>query len=253
MRIILPERCDQCGQDYWCQKDCVTGYIEIENGYPRFKARGRCIQCNHCVAVCPRGAIQEDSQPGGEAGGLLRLFAEKRTVRFYDGTQSIPETAIEQILAAAQTAPTEKNRSTVKIYLIKDRLPEVYLRAVDFMKDVVEKAGTLHPQYHLIMELYKNRGPILWNAEYLVLTVGSPGFFADAVIAAERMQLMAQTLGVGTAYNGNVSYAVNGDGGLKELIGISQSEQVHAAFAMGIPEVRYCRPVYKNNKKIYKL
>lgn len=253
MRKILLEKCDTCNQQYWCRKDCVTGYIEVIDEVPRFKDRGRCINCSHCVAVCPREAITDDCKVPETPNEMLLLFAEKRSVRFYDSSKEISKDVLEQILAAAQTAPTEKNRSTVKIYLIKERLPEVYLKALDFMKSVVDKSGPLHPQYHMITELHKNRGPILWNAEYLVLTAGGQGFAVDAAIAAERMQLMAQTLGIGTAYNGNLTYAVNEDEELKNLIGISKNEKVHTAFAMGVPEVRYYRPVYKENKRVYYL
>ena len=250
---IIIEKCDTCAQQYWCQKDCVTGYIEIQNGVPRFKDRGRCINCNHCVAVCPRGAIETDFKAPELPNRMLQLFAEKRSVRFYDSGKEISKDDLNQILAAAQTAPTEKNRSTVKIYLIKEMLREVYLKALNFMKAVVEEAGPLHPQYRMITELHKNRGPILWNAEYLVLTVGGQGFFIDAAIASERMQLMAQTLGIGTAYNGNLIFALNEDKTLKSLIGVSKNERVHTAFAMGVPGVRYYRPVYKENKHIYYL
>ena len=250
MKKILTEKCDGCNHQYWCQKDCVTGFIEIEDGYPRFKSRGRCINCNHCIAICPKEAIEDDFKAPVHANELLQLFAKKRSVRFYDKSKEVPKEVLAQILAAAQTAPTEKNRSTVKIYLIKKMLPEVYLKALEYMKAVVEKAGTLHPQYQMIIDLYKNRGPILWHAEYLVLTVGGPGFFVDAAIAAERMQLMAQALDVGTAYNGNMVAAMNGDDTLKDLVGISRSERIHVAFAMGIPEVKYYRPVYKEHKKV---
>lgn len=253
MKKIIVERCDTCNQQYWCQKDCITGYIEIQNRVPQFKDRGRCINCNHCVAVCPRGAIETDFKAPKLSNRMLCLFAEKRSVRFYDNSKEILKENLDLILAAAQTAPTEKNRSTVKVYMVKKMLREIYLKALDFMKAVVEKTGPLHPQYHLITELYKNQGPILWNAEYLVLTTGNPGFFIDAAITAERMQLMAHALGIGTAYNGNLILALNEDETLKNLLGISRNERVHVAFAMGIPEVQYHRPVYKENKKVYYL
>jgi len=47
--------------------------------------------------------------------------------------------------------------------------------------------------------------------------------------------------------------AVNRDNALKEVIGIRPNEAVHTAFAMGTPGIQYCRPIYKEKKRIYML
>lgn len=257
MKQINVGLCDTCGGNYWCVSDCITEYIEIgepvgeEGRFLRFKDRGRCIDCKHCIAVCPKEAIFEDTGISEDENVMIRFFASKRSIRFYDQEKKVSEDALELILKAAQTSPTEKNRSTVRIVIIKERLVEFYFKALSVMKEIVEKTGSIHPQYHMIMKLYDSHGPVLWNAEYLVLVIGNPDYSIDAALLAERMQLMAHSLGVGTTYNGNIVMAVNQDEGLRKELNINKREKVHVAFAMGIPKVKYFRPVFKNNKKVH--
>ena len=49
------DKCIHCGL---CSKDCIAAVISIdENKNPQVVAPQRCIGCQHCLAVCPVGAI----------------------------------------------------------------------------------------------------------------------------------------------------------------------------------------------------
>ena len=251
-RYVDINQCNNCNGRFLCVKDCVTSFLEIrESGdktYATFKERGYCLDCGHCNAICPTGAIKGYSYD--ENNDFLGFLGMKRTVRRYNKDNAIPEESLRLIVKAAQSAPTEKNRGTVSICFIKEQLPEVFIEALEVLKKQVEEVGEMHPQYKYIMDLYEKKEPIFWGAEYAVLVIGKPQFTTDAALAAERMQLMASTLGISSGYNGNLKSAINGSESLKEKLGITGDNEVLVCFAMGKSDYEYATPYISEKKKV---
>lgn len=251
-RYIETELCDSCRGKFLCVTDCVTSFLEIKEiegiKYASFKERGYCLDCGHCNAICPTGAIKGYSY--NENNQFLKFLGMKRTVRRYQKKNIIPEDVIKLIVKAAQSAPTEKNRGTVSICFIKKLLPDIFIEALEVLKKQVEEVGVMHPQYKYIMDLYEKKEPVFWGAEYAVLLIGKPQFTVDAALAAERMQLMASTLGVSSGYNGNLKSAINGSDSLKEKIGIAGENEVLVSFAMGMSDYEYSTPYISEKKKV---
>lgn len=251
-RFIDISLCNSCNGQYLCVNDCVTSFLEVKNiegiNYASFKERGYCLDCGHCNAICPTGAIKGYAYEDNNE--FLSFLGMKRTVRRYHKENAIPEESVRLIIKAAQSAPTEKNRGTVSICFVKDQLPAIFLEALEVLKKQVEEIGEMHPQYKYIMNLYEKKNPIFWGAEYAVLLIGKPQFTTDAAIAAERMQLMASTLGISTGYNGNLKSAINGSDSLKEKIGITGENEVLVSFAMGMSGFNYSTPYISEKKKI---
>lgn len=251
-RFIDIAKCNSCNEQYLCVNDCVTAFLEVKNiegtNYASFKERGYCLDCGHCNAICPTGAIKGYSYD--EDNKFLKFLGMKRTVRRYHKLNAIPEESIRLIVKAAQSAPTEKNRGTVSICFVKEQLPAIFLEALEVLKKQVEEVGAMHPQYKYIMDLYEKKDPVFWGAEYAVLLIGKPQFTTDAAIAAERMQLMASTLGVSTGYNGNMKSAINASESLKEKIGITGENEVLVSFAMGMSDYEYATPYISEKKKV---
>lgn len=251
-RYVDIDQCNTCNGRFLCVKDCVTSFLEVKEfggkTFATFKERGYCLDCGHCNAICSTGAIKGYSYE--ESNDFLGFLGMKRTVRRYNKGKAIPEEFIRLIVKAAQSAPTEKNRGTVNICFIKERLPEIFIEALEELKKQVEEVGDLHPQYKYIMDLYEKKEPIFWGAEYAVLVIGKPQFTTDAALAAERMQLMASSLGVSSGYNGNLKSAINGSESLKEKIGISGENEVLVSFAMGMSDYDYYTPYISEKKKV---
>ncbi len=253
-RYIDKHKCDGCQGRYLCVNDCVTSFIEVKQfaggSFVDFKERGFCIDCGHCNAICPKGAVILESGAIETDDNLLRLFSMKRTVRKYNKGNEITKTELELIVSAGQSAPTEKNRGTVRICLVKKQLDKVFLMALETMKEHVERAGPLHPQYQQIVSLYEKKEPILWGAEYAVVIVGKTEFMVDGAIAAERMQLEAWSHGIASGYNGNLRFAINNNDAIKEIVGIKNHEEALVCFAMGHTDVQYCSPYISEKKKV---
>lgn len=251
-RFVDIKQCNTCEEQFLCVKDCVTSFLEIREKegkkYVSFKDRGYCIDCGHCNAICPTGAIKGYSYE--ESNEFLGFLGMKRTVRNYCKDVAISDEALRLIILAGQSAPSEKNRGTVNICFVKNLLSEVYLEALDVLKHQVEETGVMHPQYKYIMDLYEKKEPVFWGAEYAVLIIGKQQFITDAAIAAERMQLMASSLGISSGYNGNLKTAINSSESLKEKIGLTGGNEVLVCFAMGISDREYVSPYISEKKKI---
>ena len=253
-RIIDTEKCIGCGK---CVNDCINQYIvlaEDETGKMKasFKERGRCLECGHCNAICPQRAISggkiEEMQ--GINDELLHLMACKRTVRHYIKGSTIPQDKLERIIMAGQSAPTDRTRKSARMILIKDDLPMIYNKALDWLVEEVEKTGRINPLYVPTMELNAKRDEVLWDAEYLVTFIGLPASLTDAAIASERMQLEAWNLGIGTGYRGDMKNAFNRVEELREMLGIKMNEECLVTFAMGMTNQKYLSRAIKINRKV---
>ena len=251
-RYVDSSLCDTCDGRYLCVNDCGTSFLEIKQDgkrqYATYKERGVCIDCGHCNAVCPTGAVK--GYNCDESNDFIRFLGMKRTCRKYNKERPVPDEAIRLIVQAAQSAPTEKNRGTVSVCFIKDQLPKVFLEALEVLKTQVEEVGDLHPQYKYIKNLYEKKEPVFWGAEYAVILIGKPQFTTDAALAAERMQLMASTLGISSGYNGNLKSAINGSDSLKDKLDIRGENEVLVSFALGYSDIVYSSPYISEKKKI---
>lgn len=253
-KVIDTEKCIGCGK---CVRDCITQFLtltENNNGLPKasFKDRGRCIDCGHCNAICPQRAISGGriEELIGSEDKLLRMMGTKRTVRHYIKGGMIPQQKLDCIVLAGQSAPTEKNRKSARMLLIKDNLRDIYNKALDWLVAEVERTGPINPNYAQTIAMDKNREEVLWNAEYLVAFVGLPASKIDASIASERMQLEAWSLGVGTGYRGDMKDAINNVVELRESLNIKKNEECLITFAMGLTPLKYLSTAIKTNRKV---
>ena len=136
-----PSKCIGCGK---CVNVCSGMVLELKDGAPvmkpfeRFGWRG-CWRCQHCLAVCPQGAISifgkkpEDSlpPPPPEMGEYMeRLVVNRRSCRrFLD--KNVEPKIITNILNAMAAAPTGGNAQGVEYTVIddKDRVHEIWKAA----------------------------------------------------------------------------------------------------------------------------
>ena len=91
------EKCNRCGL---CMKDCLGGTIvRDEAGYPTIPEPEFCIDCGHCYAICPQGAVNFH---GRSAEGTFNsplpppeqmeaLLKQRRSCRFYKPDPIAPE------------------------------------------------------------------------------------------------------------------------------------------------------------------
>ena len=105
------EKCIKCGL---CTKDCLTSAIEQnENGTPIMKNPLNCIECQHCFAICPQGAIsimEKDPQNSNEIkqinpDDILNLIHSRRSIRSYR-KENVSKDTIEKLKSMLSFVPT---------------------------------------------------------------------------------------------------------------------------------------------------
>ena len=84
---INKDLCCGCGK---CVKDCVSEKIKIVDGKAQFMYE-RCIECGHCFAICPTGAVKMNGYDNDDieifdikefdSDKLLLAMKSRRTIR----------------------------------------------------------------------------------------------------------------------------------------------------------------------------
>lgn len=263
------ELCVSCGE---CAAECPYLVIEMGgDGVPAVNAEreNQCIGCQHCLAICPTGALSilgkdpADSLPldgpTPEPEALERLVMGRRSVRRFKD-EPVDPAVIERLLVGAAHAPTGVNNRQVLFTVVDD--PEVMdtvrTRTLDGLRRAVE-ADALPKGLEFMagfVKLWDERGvDILFRgAPHLLIAStpeGGPSPEADCHIALTTFELLAASRGVGTLWDGLFKWALTGI--LPEMLGelgIPEGHTVGYAMVFGLPAVKFHRAVQRADAKI---
>lgn len=264
---VNSDLCIQCGA---CAEDCPFRIIDMLDGFPVINPSRvhHCIGCQHCLAVCPSGALSilgckpEDSLPlpqslpsGAQVAALMR---GRRSVRVYDPEPLSPH-LISELLATAANAPTGKNKRQCLFTVIEDRESMAVLRqetVEGLRRAVAEKRLSEGLSYfrHVVTAWDQGRDIIFRNAPHLLMvsappTISTPD--ADALIAMAYFELLAAAQGVGTLWNAMIRWAFSViDIDMYARLGIPEDHVKGYTLLFGRPAVRYHRTVQRDEAMI---
>jgi len=266
-------KCIKCGN---CINTCSGMVIEFgADGYPsmkefeRFGWRG-CWRCQHCLAVCPQGAISifgkrpEDSQflPPEEMGEYMeQLVTTRRSCRRFLDKNVDPE-IITRILSAMAAAPTGGNAQGVEYTVIddKDRVHEIWREAYS----VMDAKAKQHIYTHSFSDFYYGK---MKQSEKTVrkddlLFCGAPHLFiahekcvgkwaedskVNCNIATAYFELLCNAHGLGTTI---MSYSAEVLNELapkaRDMLNIPREHYTGLIVGFGYPEIQYARGVQKD-------
>ena len=265
---------DSCTNCNLCYKACVGGAIEKGPSLPDNSA-DICIECGHCVAACPEDAITLAgfeglrAEPLAEADPvsedqMMSMLHARRSCREY--VRDVSREDVEKIIEAASLAPSAHNSRSVIAHVHDD--PEVIEKirrhTLRFFKPVLRvfktrafkalwKAIGLDPKERFLLAYglekmilpESERGDMLLYDARTLLVFTTPRFnpmaVGDGWLAAQTAVLFAETIGVGTCYNGYVNMAANMDPVLRRIMGIPIGRTVAGVLTLGYPARRYHR------------
>ena len=263
MITIDEESCTQCNI---CNQHCPHGII-TEGPEINEEVHNMCIDCGHCAVVCPSGSISvigfEDLEIPAyvqsipvTSNALKTLLRKRRSIRHYK-PEPVSKEHLEKIIEAASLVPTGNNWQSFKAYVCtdKDVIGQIHRKVTECLTRFVEAPNNpidglpdsmwdelRHAIEYLVVNPPEGRDLLFWNASaLLVFATKYPLCEGDTWIASFAAVMYAETIPVGTCYNGLLTFGLNGDPSIKPLMKIPKEESVVTALTLGYPDEEHFR------------
>ncbi len=224
----------------------------------------RCIQCGHCIAVCPEDAIlhegfEDDTFSFDQLNALENIISYEdlykfvrahRSVRHYKKEPVPPET-LKKVIDVMQYAPTGRNMRSERYTIVsgQEKIKEI--------SEAVYETLAKEPMYGaLIVESYKAKkeiynAPILFDAPHVIIvtsTIDLPLERYNIGILITYGRLAAQSLGLGTCWSGYTQMAAKMDKKILQIAGTRGA--ICGVFTIGYPAIKYQRCPPRTHNKI---
>jgi nitroreductase len=251
--------------------DCPVNILVIGAEPPTVGA-GRendCIGCQHCLAVCPTGAVSvqgknpDDSLPLHDAAlpsleTVELLVKGRRSVRRYRD-EDVDRVLLQRLLTSALQAPTARNNHQVAFTVVDRRSDMDRLRRLT-MECAAEalRAGTVAADYGYLRQMVEGwqryEADLLYRWAPHLLVASAPresaAPFQDTTIALSYFELLARVAGLGVLWNGMAVIALRLFPELRQTIGLPDGQQIGFAMSFGWPAVTYHRTVQHDSVPI---
>ena len=258
---IDESRCTQCGL---CSKECPTLIIDGKNRIPCIKEgkEKNCIKCQHCLAICPTAALSifgknpDDSVSVNseipDTEEMERLILTRRSVRKFTKSEVNQET-IQKLIKTAAHAPTGHNKNQVLLSVTKTKeemgkLRELVYNTLKKAKEEDALQGSL-AMYGAFQNVWETKGidVIFRDAPHLIIASApekNSNGVADCVISLSYFELLANTMGIGTLWNGFLKSVMEEIAPeLKEVFGIPADHRIGYIMVYGMPAVKFARSI----------
>ena len=255
------DKCTKCGL---CIKDCVTSSLVYDNeGIPSYvKENNRCNGCQHCMAVCPAGAVSfdnlnpDDSEPVeyGNSAKILRLMKSRRSIRLFKD-ESLTKDSFEKIREMLAYTPTGDNVDSLHFSIVGSKEKMELIRQVTYEK--IMKMTDDVPILKFIQHSWKNGQDIIYRGSTSMIAVCVnranviPGCeMADPIIALSYLELYAWSLGLGTCWCDMAWSLIKQIPEVYSLLEVPKGYDLGYIMLLGYPAIKYQRVVQKELSNI---
>jgi len=255
--VIDSEKCSGCGI---CLADCLRNALEIQNG-KAVVINDDCLKCGHCLAVCPENAVKltgyDDevvNVPGKfvflNENDLMTHLKFRRSIRQFKDTL-VEKAKLEKIIEAGRLTPTASNAQNVRYIILQNKREAVEDKVLAMYKTQSQWSEPLAGRWNIpVKTLHERlkRGFLFFKAPVVILVISQNEI--NASLAAMSMELMAESLGLGTVYVGLFTRPANQNKELRESLGVAEDESIAVCLAVGYPKVRYFRSVPREKANV---
>ena len=261
MAMISIDR-TKCKKDGICAAECPFSLIGLtgEDGCPA--AARLCIQCGHCVAVCPQNALSlatmnpDGFQPIGNGSPPMlkktgQLLTSRRSIRTYE-RQTIPRAHIEQLLDLCRWAPSAKNAQPVHWLILET--PEAVQQVAGLVVAWL-RTGTAYPG--IVAAWDQGKDMVLRNAPHLLVAHAHEDSLKpeiDCAIALTYFDLAAASCEIGTCWAGILMSAAAAEHQpLLDALALPEDHRLYGAMIFGYPRFPYFKiPARKEARVIWR-
>ena len=277
--IINREKCIGCGL---CKKACPSMLLDLDSEKKAFSSPVDklnwygCWKCQHCLAVCPVGAVSvlglepENSIPAitdfDRTGKTMdALVSGRRSCRHFK-QENVDRAQLDHILKVMENTPTGGNKMFVEYTLIDDInqmniFRSLLRRGFEKLKSEGRYPFSWDEESIGIMESREeqamNGDMFFCSAPHLFIPHMPSKFMSSAIDVNLQMayfELLCNAHGLGTVYLG---FPVNYLKMLPEvyqLLNIPEDHYMGSVIGFGYPAFRYARGVQRDgNIKIHRL
>lgn len=271
MLIINKDKCTGCKI---CETDCPSLSINISD----YSIASSCIECMHCVAICPHNAIYDENfvteknEPLQiEPDQIKQLFYHNRSVRNYTDKEISKET-IKELISSISLLPSASNRRDIELTIVygKEKVKElnndvaanliayfsklanpiinIFLipligskdaSKIKYYKDTFIKKSIIRPQFIC----FNAPVTIIFHAKKTKVGLSE----ADSYIWATQLTNYAKSMGISACFIGFIEKAMNRDSKLKQKYKIPHSHKVYASLVMGYSNVKYINKIQRKS------
>ncbi len=257
-------KCVKCGA---CIRDCAFRALRADpNGVPQMAFPDRCMRCQHCLAVCPVGAVAFDGRHAEDCiptkglelpslDAVENWMRTRRSIRRF-AAEDVDSGTLERVLKALGNSPTGCNARSLTFTCFPTRASmdgfrQAFIHAIESHRD-----GTrLLPRWLAVpaIKLRKGGEDMFFRGASGMLIVSSdetaPGVTTpheDVTIACAHFEMLASAAGIATCWCGFLGLVQKEVPELLEAtVGIRRTTPFYAML-FGRPAVRYMRGVQRD-------
>ncbi|WP_027179669.1 nitroreductase family protein [Maridesulfovibrio bastinii] len=239
---------NKCNHDGLCTKVCPVNIIKLNDGIPYSDKENEhnCIECGHCVAICPKGALTHSTiktdiflrtpENIPEPSSLEALLLSRRSTRIFK-RKPIDRLEIEKIIDIARCAPTASNSQNIFWTVIFDP------KKLEIVKKLTLEWIATDPKrsYHL-RAAESGYDVVLRGAPTLAIAHSPENYLwteTDCAIALTYMELLATSKKYGVCWGGLVTIAARQNSELQKILGVPADHKIGGAMMLGRPNQKY--------------
>ncbi len=263
---------DKCKRDGICVSDCPAQIIELKNksSVPDLISGGEelCINCGHCVAVCPTGAMSLRTMPSEKCPGLDKsllpnnaqmdhFLRSRRSIRVYRD-KPVEKKILESLIDVARYAPSGHNLQPVSWIVISERSEMKRLAAIviDWMRCMLQTNPAVAQSMHFdrpIAAWENGVDRILRGAPHLIIAHGPsdlPASVPACIIALTYLELATHSSGLGACWAGYFNSAATYYKPMQDALSLPPGQQCFGAMMIGYAKNEYHRLPLRNDPTI---
>ena len=250
-------KCIHCGM---CIRDCILQCINFDSEkFPCYIENGDkiCVGCQHCMAICPKGALsfggknpdESDATGYGDSEDLLRLIKSRRSVRFFQ-KQDIPREKLSKIIDMLAFPPKGGNVDSLHFSIVGT---VEKMRAIEkFTYETIQAISAASPVIEFCRDNYNKGVDFIYRGapSMVAVSVNKEKAIAgcenvDPIIALSYLELYAQSLGLGTLWSDVALSVANELPEVKALLKIPEGYELNFIMLLGVPAIKYRRTVQR--------